>query len=410
MSADEPGWHSPPPPPPTKQREFEVLTRSQLRARPRVRWIVEGWVPDGSLVLWFGAPSSGKTTTAVDLAMSIAGGLPDWQGFPIRRSGVVVYLCAEGEGSLEDRTEAWEQLRSPPPVAALDANLRAIRVPVNLESARELEALRISLKKAGAWPPVLVVIDTLNSHTPGAHVNEPGTMGLIAANLKDLCRNDDGTMSGTVLVLHHPGWPPAQRRGAGNGAAGVREMGSSVLRGQVDFAVKVTRGSGGRVTMERVKQRDSAYGDVLTLDLVVVPLPQGGPSVGVRRVEGSEPAGTPDTPGVDEGKIISFFETIISFLKTKTGDWVPRRDILKGTGIPVWACDKALRRLREVQPPRIEKGKRGQYRATRGPLEPPTLPLEASKSVGDLEGPPPVSDDPLSPIPKGLEVSVYSSN
>lgn len=70
---------------------------------------VDGYIPRKGIGQLFGGPGSGKTYAAVDLALSIAAGLPEWMGLPLNVPEPlhVVYVAAEGGGPFRDAVVAW---------------------------------------------------------------------------------------------------------------------------------------------------------------------------------------------------------------------------------------------------------------------------------------------------------------
>jgi len=64
---------------------------------PLRRWLVEGWIPMRNVTLLSGDGATGKTTIALQLAVSCAVGRNDWFGGLIDESGPVLFLTAEEE-------------------------------------------------------------------------------------------------------------------------------------------------------------------------------------------------------------------------------------------------------------------------------------------------------------------------
>ena len=82
-----------------------ILRLEEVFNLPDPRWQVQGLMPEGALVCLYGAPESGKTFVCVDLALSIAAGVP-WHGREVKQ-GAVVYVAAEGGSGIKARARAW---------------------------------------------------------------------------------------------------------------------------------------------------------------------------------------------------------------------------------------------------------------------------------------------------------------
>ena len=67
---------------------------ADLRNRPYVEDIVAGHLPKTSFAVLYGPAGGGKTFAAIDIALSIASGIP-WHGHAVEQ-GPIVYIAAEG--------------------------------------------------------------------------------------------------------------------------------------------------------------------------------------------------------------------------------------------------------------------------------------------------------------------------
>jgi len=127
------------------------------------RWLVKGILPESGVAIIPGQWGSYKTTTALDLALSVMTGRPFAGRYRIKRAGAVVYFALEGAGTLQSRLAAIaKQYDAPatlpfawrsdcPLLTAKDAGL-AITNHCNSAAAY--------FKQVYGVPTVLILIDT----------------------------------------------------------------------------------------------------------------------------------------------------------------------------------------------------------------------------------------------------------
>lgn len=226
---------------------FESAT--EMLTRPPVRWLVRDLIPEAGFIVLYGAPGSGKTFLALDLACAIATGTR-WGDRRVRR-GPVVYVGLEGHVSTRIKAYAREHL---------DLNLDALRIverqPLSLLSKLDAKAF-VRDAQAAELEPVLVVIDTLNRSMPGGDENSSLDMGSVIAAATFI----GASLKCAVMFVHHSG--KDERSGA---------RGHSSLLGAVDSAISVTRDFRGERFLDTSKVKDSADAETLAFDLRVVDL------------------------------------------------------------------------------------------------------------------------------------------
>ncbi len=60
--------------------------------REHETWLLKPLLPVGGAALIFAAPKAGKSYIAIQLALALNGQAPDWLGFPVLKTGKVLYL------------------------------------------------------------------------------------------------------------------------------------------------------------------------------------------------------------------------------------------------------------------------------------------------------------------------------
>lgn len=198
---------------------FKLLTRDDLDALPPMRWTVRGVLPETGLAAIYGAPGSGKSFLALDLAARISSGFPFWFGRQVTQRDVV-YAALEGGRGIQQRVAAWDA----------ENGARADRIRFFLGGFTLLsdeDVLRFTeAVRASCEPGAVVIIDTLAQATPGADENAGKDMGLVLQAAQSVA----GATSGLVILVHHSGK---------DGSRGLR--GHSSLNGAMDAVICVDR-------------------------------------------------------------------------------------------------------------------------------------------------------------------------
>jgi len=170
--------------------------------------LVKGLIEDATLSLLFGAPASGKSFIAMNLACSIASGTPFF-GREVK-SGPVIYIAGEGRRGLRKRAYAWSRMNG------FDWGRLSVLLSersVGLLNASELVSLMEEIDKnvPKHGEPVLIIVDTLNRNFGGGDENSNADMGNFIKSLEHL----QNRYNCSVLIVHHSGHSEAGRvRGA----------------------------------------------------------------------------------------------------------------------------------------------------------------------------------------------------
>lgn len=195
------------------------MTTDELLALEAPAWLVERVLPSGVSML-FGAPKTGKSYVALQVAWSYATGTP-W----FRRkcqSGQVLYLAGEGLSDLQLRAQALVEDTDLHP----GGHIRWWTDPLSLSKERDAAKLRLAVEQVGAG---LVVVDTWRRFSGLVDENDAGAASQAIGALEDLARKGV-----SVLIVHHT-----------NAEGGIR--GSTAVAGAVESAVRTVLNDKGQL-------------------------------------------------------------------------------------------------------------------------------------------------------------------
>lgn len=204
-----------------KRRRFQLYTESDLERLPDPEWLIEGLMPARAFGVLFGPEGRGKSFVALDMALSIAGGLP-WMGRRTQ-SGPIIYVAGEGTAGLKFRSRAWNLTHRP-----AEAGLALFVVePIHL---MQPESVDLFIHATAGIQPRLIVIDTLARSAVGGNENETRDMSIMVGAADHIRQEHDWYP--TVLIIHHPKKQPddPERR---NDPRIIR--GNTALPGAADF-------------------------------------------------------------------------------------------------------------------------------------------------------------------------------
>lgn len=199
--------------------------------------LVEGLLTAGDGSVLYGDSNSGKTFLVIDMAASVARGVP-WMGKRTEQ-GMVVYLAAESPASVQVRLQAYQKhhhCRVP--------NFAIVQSPIDLFNG-DIDTTRViilvqQLERQRGQKVRLIVGDTLARLSAGADENAGRDMGVVIRSC-DRIRTECKTH---FLLIHHSGKAAA---------AGAR--GWSGIRAAVDTEIEISDSPSGRC-VEITKQRD----------------------------------------------------------------------------------------------------------------------------------------------------------
>jgi putative DNA primase/helicase len=223
---------------PAQPVRYLLKSADDLVNAPRIKWLIRGVLPADSFAALFGASASGKSFLALDMSVSVAGGM-EWFGRKAT-AAPVAYVCLEGQHGMAKRVDAMRKHLK----GRLPVDLRFIMQPFDLRFPDDVNDLAAAVL-AGGGQRGLLVLDTLNRAAPGADENSSKDMGeLIRA-----CEALRQLTGRTVLLVHHTGKDSTK---------GLR--GHSSLFAALDAAIEVAR-TDSRREWSVAKSKDETDGD-----------------------------------------------------------------------------------------------------------------------------------------------------
>jgi hypothetical protein len=199
---------------------IQMLNLDMMKALQRPDFLVHEIITVNGLSMLWGRSGSMKTFAGLDIALSVASGLP-WHGKPVKK-GLVIYVAAEGAYGVAKRVVGWCSTRGRD---SGDPDFLLVPQPIAMKVKAESDAL-IETILALDRKPSLIVLDTLARTFGDGDENKQSDMNAYVAAL-DRLRAATGAH---VMVVHHSGVHDDKR-----------ERGSGVLRGAADTIMKVSR-------------------------------------------------------------------------------------------------------------------------------------------------------------------------
>ena len=244
---------------------LQLYTFHELVNRSPAPWQIKGVLRTQSVSLLYGRRGCYKSFLALDLAASLATGLP-WQEHEIPKKGLVIYVAGEGGGGMVQRARAWAEQHE---VSPSQVNVHFVTEPVVVTaSSDDMEILIHRVRLAIGWHigmdeetgddyetphayewPALIVIDTLARCFTGDE-NKQEDMGQFIQGV-DRLRQE---FNASVLIVHHTGRDESHERG------------STVLGGACDTIYKLEADSHKhRLALFNEKMKDSREPDPVWL-------------------------------------------------------------------------------------------------------------------------------------------------
>ena len=236
--------------------------------------VVPGLLYRRSVTLIYGAPKSGKSFLATDLALAVADEwTADWMGLAILHHGPVLYVACEGHAGFWKRLQAakahrgWTDAQFPEQfvlatgrpaliAATEDGRLFAPHPDAVLEALASCRGRNLV--------PVVLVVDTVFRSFGAGNVNSSDHMNAYLASLSQLAELDMA-----VVAVHH------------EIKSGGTPAGSVSLTGGSDAVAHVWRDDAGKRWWQVEYAKDDAEGEPRAFRLEVVELgtdPDGQPA------------------------------------------------------------------------------------------------------------------------------------
>ena len=226
---------------------YKMMRRDAVFAMPPVEFLVDGLITDTGFTMMYGAPGTGKSFIAIDIALSVAHGQA-WQGQGVKQ-GPVLYIAGEGIGGFGKRWKAWERHHG----KVDEPDLYLLPTAVNFREPEDIARLVATIEDIDQ-PFSLVIVDTVARAIAGAEENSSTDMGLFVA----ACDEIKALTGGALLAVHHAG------KDANRGARG-----STALLGAVDTSLMVGK-SEDIVVLRTEKMKDAEPLDDINLRMVTV--------------------------------------------------------------------------------------------------------------------------------------------
>jgi hypothetical protein len=244
-----------------KAKRFDVIPIGDFALRSPPEWLVKGILPEKSLSLCYGGSGDGKSFVMLDLMFALCRRLPFWNGHRLRPARAV-YICAEGEGDLVNRINAYARANSFD-LEALPFGI--IAAAPNFMKMDDINALAVQVNAFG--PVDLIVPDTLAQVTAGADENMGKDMGVALRNCIALQR----LTSAAVSLVHHSG------KDAARGARGWSGIKAPL---DAEFCVSKEEEDGSRMFwVEKMKGARDGFGYKFKLDTVEISRDRDGDAV-----------------------------------------------------------------------------------------------------------------------------------
>ncbi|WP_340667527.1 AAA family ATPase [Bradyrhizobium ottawaense] len=173
---------------------FETV--ADLRKLPAAKWLVDGWIPEEGVGLFFGEYASGKSFIGFDLFLHLAYGLPEWHG--VKLPGAprdVLVIAREGSKGFGERIDAFKAHHG---ITDDPDRIVFMRSPVNFGDVRQFEDLKAAIASTGRRFAV-VMVDTVGRAMPGEDFYDAKSITRFMEHLQQL-----GEIGGGVAIgVHH---------------------------------------------------------------------------------------------------------------------------------------------------------------------------------------------------------------
>lgn len=231
---------------------FETKKPSELRARPlEESWLIEGlWASEAVGVLG-GEPKCCKSFLGLDMAVSVAAGVPCLGRFAVKERGpAMVFQAEDPEPVVRERLEGIAKAKGLP-FEELAVHVLAMHT-LRIDEPEDQEALRRTVE---AVEPRLLVLDPLVRLHSGSE-NSASTIAAMLGFLRELQR----TYQVAILLVHH-----LRKSNSDKVRPGQRLRGSGDLHGWGDTNLFMERKGEQLLLSSEQRASDSFEGLLLEL-------------------------------------------------------------------------------------------------------------------------------------------------
>ena len=199
--------------------------------------LIEGLLSQGSVHMLTGSPGSYKSFLGLGWALSIASPerLRTWEGYPVRKHGLVLYVIAEGREGFWERVAAWGSYHNVTR-DELFSNFVPYLFDPQLGDPYESEWL---INRIAQMRPELVIFDTKARVTVTADENSNTEQ----ASIIRVCDRIKEETKASILIIHH------------TNSAGTGPRGASAWPGAVDADMRLQK-DGRLITLTCEKRKD----------------------------------------------------------------------------------------------------------------------------------------------------------
>ena len=232
------------------QPSLGLMSGARVRERQDVPQLVEGVLPEGALFQVFGETGSFKSFVILDLALSIANGLP-WMGHEVRSPGPVALVLGEGGADAGAREQAWLDAH---PGASDYLLAWSVEQQLDLMLPGHVDAIIDDLHKHrdarhADQPWRMVVFDTQADHMPSGDEDRARDFTVVKRSIQRISQETGAA----VGLVHHTGWDKS------------RERGSSRQRQALDVVMQVDNR-----TITNIKQKSGRLFDRIHFETVAM--------------------------------------------------------------------------------------------------------------------------------------------
>lgn len=179
-----------------KPPRYFFETVADLRNLPAAKWLVDGWIPEQGVGLFYGAYASGKSFILFDLMLHLAYGIKEWHG--VKLPGIprnVLLIAREGSKGFEGRVDAFKANHG---ITDDTDRMVFMRSPTNMGDRAQFAELKTAVESSGRKFGV-VGFDTVGRALPGEDFYDPKSITAFMENLQQLGEIGDGVAIG----VHH---------------------------------------------------------------------------------------------------------------------------------------------------------------------------------------------------------------